>query len=331
MVGPTPTQAPNPSPEYETTLLELVNESERQLERAQLSYGHGTTNARDEAVWLVLWSLGLPLDTSLDSSQSESPSDHISEANRPVTRMEHAQAATLIEARISTRKPAAYLTHEAWLQGIAFYVDERAIVPRSLIAEILVDGNLDYWLSESTHKVLDLCTGNGSLAVIAAMVYPDVFVVASDLSTDALAVARINIDKHGLQDRIALFTSDGLSAPDLQSAGPYDLILCNPPYVNAASMALLPLEYRAEPVMALDGNLAGGLDGMDFVRTLLSHVPQHLSEAGALVMEIGHERNYFEAAFPQLEAIWLETSAGEDQVLLITRDALLRAQYRPGA
>jgi ribosomal protein L3 glutamine methyltransferase len=302
------------------TLIELIESGAQQLTDAQVSFGHGTTNAFDEAAWLVLWSLGLPLDTVLDDDSD----DQNSQANRPVAPVDAARAATLLEARITSRKPAAYLTHEAWLQGVAFYVDERVIVPRSLIAELLVDGGLDYWLRESTHKVLDLCTGNGSLAIIAARVYPDVAVTAADLSADALAVARINVDKHGLQARIALLESDGLNAPELAARGPYDLILCNPPYVNAQSMADLPPEYHAEPAMALDGNRAGGTDGMDFVRTLLRDAPKHMTPGAVLVLEIGNECHHFEAAFPQLEVVWLETSAGEDQVLLITREALLK-------
>lgn len=294
------------------TLLELIESAAQQLTQAQVSFGHGTTNAHDEATWLVLWCLGLPLDAALDGENSI--------ANQPVAPADTARVATLLEARIATRKPAAYLTREAWLQGVAFYVDERAIVPRSLIAELLVDGSIDYWLKETTHTVLDLCTGNGSLAVIAAMVYPDVVVTASDLSNDALAVARINVDKHALQDRIALVESDGLSAPALQARGPFDLIVCNPPYVNAQSMRELPPEYQAEPALAL----AGGNDGMDFVRTLLQTAPQHMTPDAVLVLEIGNERHHFEAAFPQLEVVWLETSAGEDQVLALTREALLK-------
>ena len=294
------------------TLLETVDAATRQLEAAGLSYGHGTTNARDEAAWLVLWSLGLPLETALDDSAD-------SEANRPVAPAEQAQAATLLGARIATRKPAAYLTQEAWLQGFAFYVDERVIVPRSLIAELLVDGGIDYFLRESTHRVLDLCTGNGSLAVIAASVYPDVAVDAADISADALAVARINVDKHGLRQRIRLVESDGLAA----LPGPYDLILCNPPYVNAQSMAGLPAEYRAEPVIALSGNQSGGSDGMDFIRVLLQQAAQHMAPGAVMVLEIGNERPFFEAAFPDLEVVWLDTSAGEDQVLLVSKEALL--------
>lgn len=297
------------------TLLELIESSAQRLEDAKLSFGHGTTNAFDEAAWLVLWRLGLPLNTALDGEDSK--------GNDPVAPENVQDVAIILEARITSRKPAAYLTQEAWLQGVAFYVDERAIVPRSLIAELMVDGGIDYWLKESTHTVLDLCTGNGSLAVIAALTYPDVVVTGSDLSTDALDVARINIDKHGLQERITLVESDGLTASALVARGPFDLILCNPPYVNAQSMANLPAEYKAEPVMALSGNQAGGSDGMDFIRVLLRDAPRHMSEDGVLVLEIGNERPYFEAAFPEMEVVWLETSAGEDQVLLVTKEALL--------
>ena len=285
----------------------LVESGAQCLAAAGVSFGHGTTNAHDEAAWLVLWRLGLPLDSDL----SEAPE---SMKNQPVAPADQALVATLFEERIRTRKPAAYLTQEAWLQGIPFYVDERAIVPRSFIAELLVDGGADEYLSDHTRQVLDLCTGNGSLAVLAAMAWPEVQVTGADISPDALAVARINVDKHGLQDRIQLQLSDGLAA----LPGPWDLILCNPPYVNAASMAALPAEYRAEPELAL----AGGNDGMDFVRQLFAAAPACMSEDAVIILEIGNERAYFEAAFPQLPVFWLDTSAGEDQVLLVTRQAL---------
>ena len=285
------------------TLGALVESGAQQLTAAGVSFGHGTANAHDEAVWLVLWCLGLPLDSDLASM-----------ANQPVEPVDQARVATLFDKRIATRKPAAYLTQEAWLQGVPFYVDERAIVPRSFIAELLVDGGADEYLSDQTHRVLDLCTGNGSLAVLAAMAWPEVQVTGADISEGALAVARINVDKHGLQDRIALQLSDGLAAVP----GPWDLILCNPPYVNAASMAQLPAEYRAEPELAL----AGGADGMDFVRQLFADAPACMSEDAVIILEIGNERAYFEAAFPQLPVVWLDTSSGEDQVLLVTRRAL---------
>ena len=290
------------------TVAALVQSGADLLTAAGVSFGHGTTNAHDEAAWLVLWRLRLPLDSDLGDRPD-------SVANKAVAPDELALVATLFDERIRTRKPAAYLTREAWLQGVPFYVDERAIVPRSFIAELLADGSIDDFLGEHTRRVLDLCTGNGSLAVLAAMAWPDVEVTGADISPDALAVARINVDQHGLQDRISLQLSDGLA----QLPGPWDLILCNPPYVNAASMAQLPAEYRAEPTLAL----AGGADGMDFIRQLLQDAPDRMSENAVLVLEIGNERSHFEAAFGQLPVYWIDTSAGEDQVLLATRQALV--------
>ena len=294
----------------DSTVGALVESGALKLEAAGVAFGHGTTNARDEATWLVLWRLGLALDSALDGE-----SEH-SIQKRAVTPAQQALVAMLFDERIRSRKPAAYLTREAWLQGVPFYVDERAIVPRSFIAELIVGGGFDDWLGDHTHQVLDLCTGNGSLAVLAAMAWPEVQVTGADISPDALAVARINVDKHALQQRITLQLSDGLA----HLPGPWDLIVCNPPYVNAASMATLPKEYRAEPEMAL----AGGSDGMDFVRGLLTNAPAHMSEHAVLVLEIGNERAFFEAAFAHLPVFWLDTSAGEDQVLLVTRGALLR-------
>ncbi len=288
------------------TLLDLIASGARKLTDAGVAFGHGTTNAHDEATWLVLWRLGLPLD------------DLEGVAAREVTPEQARAVQDLIAQRIATRKPAAYLTQEAWLQGVPFYIDERAIVPRSFIAELLADGSIDPWLGTHTHRVLDLCTGNGSLAVLAALAWPEVQVEGADLSPEALEVARINIERHQLQTRVRLQVSDGLSA----CAGPYDLILCNPPYVNAASMAALSAEYRAEPELAL----AGGTDGMDFIRPLLREAPSRMTEHAVLVLEIGNERAHFEAAFPHLEAVWLDTSAGDDPVLLLTREALVRGR-----
>ncbi|MCJ0763233.1 50S ribosomal protein L3 N(5)-glutamine methyltransferase [Variovorax terrae] len=285
-----------------TTVIELIEAGAQQLDAAGVAFGHGTANAFDEAAWLVLWKLGLPLH-ELDAV-----------AGQPVAPAQQAQVAELLRTRIDSRRPAAYLTREAWLQGVPFYVDERAIVPRSFIAELIADGGIDPWLGQNTRRVLDLCTGNGSLAVLAAMAWPEVAVDGADLSAQALEVARINVERHALQPRIRLLASDGLQAVH----GPYDLILCNPPYVNAQSMAALPAEYRAEPELAL----AGGTDGMDFIRALLRDAPACMSEHAVLVLEIGNERAHFEAAFPKLEAVWLETSAGDDQVLLLTREAL---------
>jgi ribosomal protein L3 glutamine methyltransferase len=284
----------------------LIDDAARRLAAAGVAFGHGTTNAFDEAVWLVLWRLGLPLD-ELDNV-----------ADLPVDVGRQAEVEAFIDERIERRIPAAYLTGEAWLQGVPFTVDPRAIVPRSLIAEPLADGTLDAWLSADTTRVLDLCTGNGSLAVLAALAWPEVKIDATDLSHDALAVAELNLQRHHLEDRITLRQGDGLAA----ARGAYDLILCNPPYVNQGSMNTLPAEYRAEPALAL----AGGADGMDFVRRLLQGAARHMTPPAVLVLEIGHERAHFEAAFPRLETVWLSTSAGEDQVLLLTRSALASAQ-----
>ena len=288
------------------TLVDLVVTQSARLKQSGVSFGHGTGNAFDEAAWLVTWAIGLPLDALETRGQREvSPDDA-------------AKAETLIGRRIATRLPAAYLTGEAWLQNVPFTIDERAIVPRSYIAELLVDaeeaGALDAWLSERTRRVLDLCTGNGSLAVIAAMAYPEIEVDASDISAAALEVARLNVARHGLGTRIRVIESDLFAG----LRGAYDLVLCNPPYVTAQSMAALPAEYRAEPALAL----AGGADGMDLIRRIVAEAPGHMSEDAVLVLEVGHERSAFEAAFPRLECAWLETSGGEDCVVLVERRAL---------
>jgi len=283
----------------------LIEDMANKLSASGVAFGHGTTNAADEAAWLVLWKLGLPLDTDV--------SDEVHNLELPATQVASVQA--FIEHRIASRKPAAYLTHEAWLQGVSFYIDERAIVPRSLIAEVLAEGSIDPWLDPNTTRVLDLCTGNGSLGILAALAFPDITVQGLDLSKDALAVAQINIERHGLEGRMTLAESDGLAKAD----GVFDLILCNPPYVNAQSMSELPAEFKAEPALAL----AGGDDGMDFIRQMLRDAPAHMSEHAVLVLEIGHERDYFEAAFPNLDVVWLSTSAGDDQVLLLTRQAIV--------
>jgi ribosomal protein L3 glutamine methyltransferase len=303
-------------------LHQLIEASAQQLEHAQVAYGHGTLNAHDEAVWLILWQLKLPIDLVLSNDLTELQK-HIDETGvaidaHELSAVQISDCQALIAKRIESRKPAAYLTQEAWLQGIPFYVDERSIVPRSFIAELIADGDFDGWLRETSHHFLDLCTGNGSLAVLCAMAYPEVSVVAADISTDALEVARINIDKHQLSDRIRCIQSDGLNA----ISDTFDCIICNPPYVCEASMQALPQEYLAEPQLAL----AGGTDGMDFIRQLLLDLPSRMNERAIVVLEIGNEREHFEAAFPHLEAVWLETSAGDDQVLLITKEALMASQ-----
>ncbi len=284
------------------TVIELIEASSARLSEAGVSFGQGTTNAFDEAAWLVLWRLGMPLDSLDAHAELEVEGDHLAAVH------------ALIAQRIATRQPAAYLTGEAWLCGLPFTVDERVIIPRSFIAELMAEATLDAFLHEGTQRVLDLCTGNGSLAIIAALTYPELQVDAADISADALAVARINVERHQVAGRVRLIESDGLA----QCTGPYDLVLCNPPYVNAQSMAALPPEFRAEPALAL----AGGEDGMDFVRTLLAQAARHMCPQAVLVLEIGHEREHFERAFPHLSPLWLETSAGHDQVLLLSREQL---------
>jgi ribosomal protein L3 glutamine methyltransferase len=301
-------------------LKELINASAKRLDEAKVAFGHGTLNAQDEAAWLVLWQLKLPLDLDLTDSmqctqeQATALNLNLNVADISAAHIQACQA--LIEQRIHTRKPAAYLTQEAWLQGIPFYVDERSIVPRSFIAELIAEGAFDAWLSETSHSFLDLCTGNGSLAVLCAMAYPEIEVTGADISKDALAVAKINVDQHHLSHRIQLVESDGLQG----LTQTFDCIICNPPYVCEASMQGLPAEFKAEPLLAL----AGGTDGMDFIRQLFLNLPDRMNHKAILVLEIGNEREHFEAAFPMLEAVWLETSAGEDQVLLVTKEALLK-------
>lgn len=302
-------------------LNQLITISADQLVQAKVAFGHGTLTAQDEAAWLILWQLKLPLDLDLTEDAARLQAQVLAlQPSLDVTNISKAQIEAcqrLIAQRIETRRPAAYLTHEAWLQGIPFYVDERSIVPRSFIAELIAEGAFDGWLSETSHAFLDLCTGNGSLAVLCAMAYPEIQVTGADISTDALAVAKINVEKHLLTNRIQLVESDGLKGLSQQ----FDCIICNPPYVCEASMQALPDEYKAEPLLAL----AGGPDGMDFVRQLFIDLPARMNDKAILVLEIGNEREHFENAFPRLEAVWLDTSAGEDQVLLVTKEALVQA------
>ena len=287
----------------------LIEDCATQLEDAHLhaglSFGHGTNNAQDEAAWLVLWQLGLPLDTDFTDDAQD-----VLVREAELIKVQH-----LIAQRITTRKPAAYLTQEAWLEGVSFYVDERVIVPCSLIAEVLASGNIDPWLSADTKHLLDMCTGNGSIAILAALAYPEVQVIGSDVSAEALEVAHINMERHALQERLTWLQSDGFK--NIQHK--FDLILCNPPYVNSQSLATLPQEYVNEPALALDG----GPDGMRFISRLLHEAPNYMQENAILVLEIGNEREHFEAAFPKIDVVWLTTSAGDDQVLLLTRQAII--------
>lgn len=286
------------------TLRDLIRYGVSRLNAAQVALGHGSDNAWDETVYLVLHALHLPLDTLEPFLDARVLSE---ERNRVLE---------LIDRRVTERVPAAYLTNEAWLRGHRFYVDARVIVPRSPIAELLDEG-LSPWVqdAQAVDSVLDMCTGSGCLAILSALAFPYAQVDAVDVSPDALEVARRNVDDYGLGDRLALHQSDLFdSLPERQ----YDVIVCNPPYVNSGSMDVLPQEYRHEPHLAL----AGGADGMDLVRRILQAAPRYLSENGVLVLEIGHERDFFEAAFPELSPVWLDTEDASDQLLLLTREQL---------
>ena len=282
---------------------DLIRYGVSRFNQSKLSFGHGSDNAWDEAVYLVLSALHLPPD------QLEPFMD------ARVLPEERQKALQYIDARCDKRVPAPYLTHEAWLQGYAFYVDERVLVPRSPIAELLMT-QLSPWVLDpyEVTSILDVCTGSGCLAIIAAHQFPEAFVDATDISAQALEVATRNVTEHVLTDRLTLH--HGSLFDPLPVSARYDLIICNPPYVNSQSMRALPPEYQHEPSLAL----AGGDDGMDLVRIILEQAPAHLNDQGILVLEIGHERAHFEAAFPELEPVWLDTAQASDQILLLTRE-----------
>ncbi|WP_322994773.1 50S ribosomal protein L3 N(5)-glutamine methyltransferase [Castellaniella sp.] len=287
------------------TLRDLLRWAVTRFHGANLVFGHGSDNAWDEAVYLLLHTLHLPLDTLepfLDARLLE---------------RERQRCVDLIHERVNSRKPAAYLTGEAWLQGVRFLVDENVIVPRSPIAELLNE-QLAPWVEDpdAITQVLDLCTGSGCLAILAAMAFESAQVDAVDLSPEALRVAQSNIALHGLQGQVQALRSDLLA--NIPAGRCYDLIICNPPYVNAQAMGQLPEEYRHEPRLAL----AGGDDGMDLVRRILADAPAHMAPDGLLVLEIGHEQAHFQAAFPMLDPVWLSTETASDQILLLRRTQL---------
>jgi len=284
---------------------EWITAAARRLRRARAFFGHGTTTAEEEALWILAHVSKLLPRHLLDAL------DH------PAAPAHRRRADELIAARIRSRKPAAYLLQEAWLEGMRFHVDERVIVPRSFIAGLLTDG-LEPWLPSKVHSVLDMCTGSGCLAILAAKQFPRAKVDAVDLSEDALAVAAINIKRYRLGQRIRLGRSDLFDQLPPHS---YDLILSNPPYVDARAMRALPGEYRHEPALAL----AGGKDGLDLVRKIISAAPGFLSPQGILVVEIGHNREVLECAYPRTPFTWLETPAGDGFVFLLTRQQALEA------
>lgn len=276
-----------------------------EFQHAKLFFGHGMDNAWDEAVYLTLHTLHLPLHQLEPYLDARLLSD------------ERQRLLHLYQRRVEERVPVAYLTQEAWLGEYAFYVDPRVIVPRSFIAELLPE-QLSPWIDnpEKAGRILDLCTGSGCLAILAALAFPTASVDAIDLSTEALDVARKNITHYQLTEQIHLIHSDGLNA--LKPVDRYDLIICNPPYVDAISVANLPEEYKKEPAMAL----GSGKDGLDFTRKLLAQAKQHLTEDGLLVVEIGHNRHALEHAFPELPFTWLETASGPDYVFLLSAQDL---------
>lgn len=277
------------------------------FQQAGLHFGHGNTNAWDEAAYLVLHTLHLPLDTLEPFLDAR------------LTPQEMAEVLEILQLRVVSRKPAAYLTGEAWLSDLRFRVDERVIVPRSFIAELLPD-SLAPWLgdAEGVGRALDLCTGSGCLAILLALHYPDAEVDALDLSGAALEVAALNVADYDLNDRVRLLQSDLFTSV---AGERYDLIISNPPYVDGESVAALPAEYCHEPALAL----GSGADGLDATRRILAQAADHLNPQGVLVVEIGHNRFALEGAFPELPFIWLDTRAGGDFVFLLTREALLEA------
>ena len=290
-----------------TTVRDLIRFAVSVFNDEKLFFGHGSATAFDEAAYLVLHTLKLPLDKLEPFFDAK------------LTSMEREAVLKVIERRLRERIPAAYLTNEAWLGEYKFYVDKRVIVPRSFIAELLRD-ELSPWVAdpEAIENVLDLCTGSGCLAILAALTFPHAVVDAVDLSADALEVARRNIDDYALTDRVEPICSNMFDELDGRR---YDVILSNPPYVTAKSMQALPPEYLQEPEMAL----ASGIDGLDHVRLILASASQYLNEGGLLVVEVGFNRKGVEAAFPDLPLTWAETSAGNDVVFLISREELMSA------
>ncbi|WP_020167952.1 MULTISPECIES: 50S ribosomal protein L3 N(5)-glutamine methyltransferase [Methylotenera] len=281
-----------------------------QFEKAEVFFGHGTDNSYDEAVWLVMSALHLPHDTLNNFLDAV------------ITEQERKHLAHLIEQRITKRTPTAYLVREAWLRGFKFYVDERVIVPRSFIAELLDfneegEHGLQPWIEhpELINSAADICTGSGCLGILLANAFPDATIDVVDISTDAIAVANINISNYGLQDQITAIQSDMFTA--LQGKT-YDLIISNPPYVDAPSMAALPLEYQNEPQLAL----GSGADGLDHTHTILREAANYLNDDGLLIVEIGHNRDALLDAYPDLAFTWLTVESGNQYVFLLTKEQL---------
>ena len=290
------------------TLRDWLRYAVSRMGEMKLAFGHGSTAAYDEAAYLLLHALHLPLDR-LDPF-----------LDAKLTQDEREKLRELFTRRIEERIPAAYLTHEAWLGDFRFYVDERVIIPRSFIAE-LIPGAIEPYVgsADGVKTALDMCTGSGCLAILMAHAYADADIDAVDISSDALAVAQRNVSDYNLAARINLIRSDLFENLPEKS---YDLVICNPPYVDAMAMETLPDEYRREPELAL----SGGEDGLDAVRVLVKEAPRFLNHGGHLVVEIGQNRTAAETAFPRLPMTWLSTAASDDGVFIITREELVNGR-----
>jgi ribosomal protein L3 glutamine methyltransferase len=286
------------------TIRDWIRYAVSKFEASDIFYGHGTDNAYDEAVWLIMSALHLPMDTLNNFLDAR------------ITTPERIKLAGFIEQRITKHTPTAYLLKEAWLQGLKFYVDERVLIPRSFIAELL-NNDLSPWIEfpEMVESAADICTGSGCLGVLLAGSFPNAAIDVIDISQDAIDVANINIANYGLQDQISAIQSDMFSA---LKGKKYDLIISNPPYVDAPSMAALPIEYQNEPQLAL----GSGADGLDHTHTLLAEAAHYLNDGGILIVEIGHNRDALEAAYPNLVFNWLEVSSGTEFVFLLTKEQL---------
>lgn len=289
------------------TVRDWISWAEIELDEGHVYCGHGTDNVLDEAAWLVGGALQLSpdqLDAKLDSVVAPS---------------QQTQIENLIRQRIETRKPAAYLLREAWFAGQRYYVDERVIVPRSITGEYITERFVPWIEPRRVHRILDLCTGSGCMAIACAYAFTDAHVEAVDISTDALAVARINVDKHELTERVRLLQSDLFSA---LSGERYDVIITNPPYVGQEEMRALPREYRHEPALALES----GRDGLDAVTCILTEAAAYLNPQGILIAEVGNSNEVLQSKFPRVPFLWLESAAGDDSVFLLTAEQL--AQHR---
>jgi ribosomal protein L3 glutamine methyltransferase len=289
-----------------STIRDWIRYAVSQFEVSDIFYGHGADNSYDEAIWLIMSGLHLPMDTLenfLDANITSTERDHL---------------ANLIEQRVTNHTPTAYLVKEAWLHDFKFYVDERVLVPRSFIAELLLDDSLTPWIEfpEMVESAADLCTGSGCLGILLAHAFPDATVDVIDISPDAIDVSNINIANYGLEEQVTAIQSDMFAA---LAGKTYDVLISNPPYVDAPSMAALPTEYRNEPQLAL----GSGTDGLDHTHTILHEAANYLTDEGVLIVEIGHNREALLEAYPAVPFVWLDTSAGDQFVFLLTKAQLL--------